>query len=190
MGMYNLVGGKIEKENDGLNEAYRELFLGKVSLGEMFNVKEYGGNYYGSLEEDIDNIIISKNIIFQIKPDRTLQMKEKNSAICAILILQTSSKVLFNRRKYMSRERIKNDIQNLEVSKQFDYVVVNDNIDKALNEIYLCINHFENGEECKFLVKNNLILINQMICGLNECIEEKGTKKFLKVMLRKMESKI
>lgn len=26
MGMYNLVGGKIEKENDRLNEAYRELF--------------------------------------------------------------------------------------------------------------------------------------------------------------------
>ena len=25
MGMYNLVGGKIEKENDDLNEAYREL---------------------------------------------------------------------------------------------------------------------------------------------------------------------
>lgn len=25
MGMYNLVGGKIEKENDSLNEAYREL---------------------------------------------------------------------------------------------------------------------------------------------------------------------
>ena len=25
IGMYNLVGGKIEKENDGLNEAYREL---------------------------------------------------------------------------------------------------------------------------------------------------------------------
>lgn len=25
MDMYNLVGGKIEKENDGLNEAYREL---------------------------------------------------------------------------------------------------------------------------------------------------------------------
>lgn len=25
IGMYNLVGGKIEKENDGLNETYREL---------------------------------------------------------------------------------------------------------------------------------------------------------------------
>ena len=26
IGLYNFVGGKIEKENDGLNEAYRELF--------------------------------------------------------------------------------------------------------------------------------------------------------------------
>lgn len=26
MGMYNFVGGKIEKENNGLNEAYRELY--------------------------------------------------------------------------------------------------------------------------------------------------------------------
>ena len=25
MGIYNLVGGKIEKDNDGINEAYREL---------------------------------------------------------------------------------------------------------------------------------------------------------------------
>lgn len=25
-GMYNLIGGKIEKENEGLNEAYRELY--------------------------------------------------------------------------------------------------------------------------------------------------------------------
>ncbi len=34
MGMYNLVGGKIEKENDGLNEAYRE-------LAEETNIQKY-----------------------------------------------------------------------------------------------------------------------------------------------------
>lgn len=33
IGMYNLVGGKIEKEQDGLNEAYRE-------LREETNIKE------------------------------------------------------------------------------------------------------------------------------------------------------
>lgn len=34
MGMYNLVGGKIEKENDGIKEAYRE-------LEEETNIKKY-----------------------------------------------------------------------------------------------------------------------------------------------------
>ena len=34
MGMYNLVGGNIEKENDGINEAYRE-------LEEETNIKKY-----------------------------------------------------------------------------------------------------------------------------------------------------
>ncbi len=34
MGMYNLIGGKIEKENDGLNEAYRE-------LAEETNIQKY-----------------------------------------------------------------------------------------------------------------------------------------------------
>ena len=60
-----------EGEIDGFDYYFydRELFMNKMLLGEMFNVKEYGGNYYGSLEEDIDNIMTSKNIIFQITPD-------------------------------------------------------------------------------------------------------------------------
>lgn len=151
--MYNKMPR--EGEIDGFDYYFydRELFMNKMLLGEMFNVKEYGGNYYGSLEEDIDNIMTSKNIIFQITPDRALQMKEKNSETCTILILPTSSKVLFSRRKDRSRERIKNDIKNLKVTKQFDYVIVNDNIDKALNEIYFCINHFKNGGECKFWLR-------------------------------------
>ncbi len=65
MGMYNLVGGKIEKENDGLNEAYRE-------LEEETNIKKEDVNlihfmnltyvkwdkelevYYGKLNKDVN----------------------------------------------------------------------------------------------------------------------------------------
>ena len=67
--MYNKMSR--EGEIDGFDYYFydRELFMNKMLLGEMFNVKEYGGNYYGSLEEDIDNIMTSKNIIFQITPD-------------------------------------------------------------------------------------------------------------------------
>ena len=65
MGMYNLVGGKIEKENDGLNEAYRELFeetnisKNDVELKHFMNIEYVSFNkllevYYGLLNKEVD----------------------------------------------------------------------------------------------------------------------------------------
>ena len=65
MGMYNLVGGKIEKENDGLNEAYRELFeetnisKNDVELKHFMNIEYFSFNkllevYYGVLNKEVD----------------------------------------------------------------------------------------------------------------------------------------
>ena len=64
MGMYNLVGGKIEKENDGLNEAYRELSeetniqKSDVDLIYFMNLSYIKWNkelevYYGVLNKDV-----------------------------------------------------------------------------------------------------------------------------------------
>ena len=64
MGMYNLVGGKIEKENDGLNEAYRELSeetniqKSDVDLVYFMNLLYIKWNkelevYYGILNKDV-----------------------------------------------------------------------------------------------------------------------------------------
>ena len=63
-GMFNLVGGKIEKENDGLNEAYRELFQetgicnNDISLIHFMNIEYITFNkmieiYYGILNKDV-----------------------------------------------------------------------------------------------------------------------------------------
>ena len=65
MGMYNLVGGKIEKDNDGLNEAYRELVeetnISKVDveLKYFMNIEYVSFNkslevYYGVLKKDVE----------------------------------------------------------------------------------------------------------------------------------------
>ena len=65
MGMYNLVGGKIEKENDGLNEAYRELFeetnisKNNVELKHFMNIEYVSFNkslevYYGILNKEVE----------------------------------------------------------------------------------------------------------------------------------------
>lgn len=65
IGMYNLVGGKIEKENDGLNEAYRELFeetnisKNDVELKHFMNIEYVSFDkllevYYGVLNKEVD----------------------------------------------------------------------------------------------------------------------------------------
>ena len=65
MGMYNLVGGKIEKDNDGLNEAYRELIeetnisKNDVELKHFMNIEYISFNkslevYYGILNKEVE----------------------------------------------------------------------------------------------------------------------------------------
>ncbi len=67
MEMYNLVGGKIEKENDGLNEAYRELVeetnitKDDIELTHFMNLTYVKWNkelevYYGVLNKDVELI--------------------------------------------------------------------------------------------------------------------------------------
>ena len=67
IGMYNLVGGKIEKENDGLNEAYRELAeetnikKEDIELIHFMNITYIKWNkelevYYGILKHEVELI--------------------------------------------------------------------------------------------------------------------------------------
>ena len=65
IGMYNFVGGKIEKENDGLNKAHRELIeetgISKddIKLNKFMNIDYTAFNYvlevyYGILNKDVE----------------------------------------------------------------------------------------------------------------------------------------
>ena len=65
IGMYNLVGGKIEKEDDGLNEAYRELAeetnitKNDIELKHFMNIEYILFNksleiYYGILNKEVE----------------------------------------------------------------------------------------------------------------------------------------
>ena len=67
MNMYNLVGGKIEREKDGLNEAYRELVeetninKNDVLLKHFMNIEYVSFNkllevYYGILNKNVELI--------------------------------------------------------------------------------------------------------------------------------------
>lgn len=64
IGMYNLVGGKIEKENDGLNEAYRELEEETNIKREVTELKHFMNLEYIAFNKRIEIYygILNKNV--------------------------------------------------------------------------------------------------------------------------------
>ena len=157
-----------EDEKHGFDYYFldEDTFLKYVDNGEMHNVKVYGGNYYGSFEKDIDNIESDKDIIFQLTSDRAFEMKKNNPHTCLILLLPPSAEDLNFRRKDRSQERIKNDIQNLENAKDYDYVIINDNLADTYTNLLDAINKFKNG----YCDQNNDLksdLISKFILDLN-----------------------
>lgn len=149
-----------ENEKNGFDYYFYDesTFLKYVNSGEMHNVKQYGGNYYGSFEKDIDNIQSNQDIIFQLTPDRAMEMKQKNPNTCLILILPPTAEALSFRRKDRSQERILNDIQNLENARNYDFVIINDNIITAYDEVIKSIEYFKKG-----IADNNDSLKNEII---------------------------
>ena len=157
-----------EDEKHGFDYYFldEDTFLKYVDNGEMHNVKVYGGNYYGRFEKDIDNIESDKDIIFQLTSDRAFEMKKNNPHTCLILLLPPSAEDLNFRRKDRSQERIKNDIQNLENAKDYDYVIINDNLADTYTNLLDAINKFKNG----YCDHNNDLksdLISKFILDLN-----------------------
>lgn len=138
-----------------------------VNNGQMFNVKEYDGHYYGSFEKDIDNIKTDSIMIFQLTPDRALEMKKNNPDTCLILLLPPSASELNLRRENRSLKRIEDDIDNLNVAKQFDYVVTNDDLNQAVNDVLKCIDAFKQNKNISNSMSNNDKLIDDFIKKLN-----------------------
>ena len=88
--MYNLVGGKIEKDDDGLNEAYRELFeetgisKNDVELVYFMNLSYIKWNKELELSKKIYNN--HKNLILVAREKVSYELMRKDFNKCKIII--------------------------------------------------------------------------------------------------------
>ena len=141
-------------------------FINKKDFNELINnndLLEYAevfSNFYGSSKKKvIDLLKKGKNVIFDIDWQGTQQIKEKklNFNLITIFILPPSKKTLLNR----LAERENNDqnvIQermnkfNHDVKRwiDYDYVVINDDLEICFNEIKNIIKKKLNNEIIKF----------------------------------------
>lgn len=132
-------------EVDGVNYFFtkREDFLESVENGEFLEWAEFNGNCYGTKEAWVTKTLNKGgNLILEIETKGALQIKAKLPDTVLIFILPPSLEELEHRLRGRNTEdeqtiqgRLKEAYREIECSKDYDYRVVNDNLERALKEL-------------------------------------------------------
>lgn len=120
-----------------------EEFLQKVKNGDFLEFENVHGNWYGTLKSELGKIEGNdKILLFDIDVNGALNIKRMKPNAILIFIMPPSKEELIERlksRKTESAEIIQKRLERLpyeyEQSKKFDYIVVNDNLEKAVREV-------------------------------------------------------
>ncbi len=134
------------EEVDGENYYFLtvEQFEEKISNDGFVEFAKYGSNYYGTLKSDVQaRIENGKTVILVIEVNGAANIKKMYPGSLSIFIMPPSESVLEKRlrdRQTESEEAIlkRMDIAKTEISKSkdYDYIVVNDELDKAVEDAY------------------------------------------------------
>lgn len=136
---------KREGEVHGVNYYYltREDFMNAVENGDFLEWAEFSGNCYGTNKKFVEQCLENdENLLLEIDTKGALQVKDKMENAVLIFILPPSLEELERRlrgRGTESEEAIQKRLatveSEIENSKQFKYTVVNDVVDRAVEEI-------------------------------------------------------
>lgn len=145
---------KRENEVDGKDYYFltEEQFHEKIKNNEFIEYEEvYKGRYYGTLHSEIERLWNQgKHVIFDIDVRGGLNLKKqfKDRAL-AIFIAPPSLKDLEERLKNRNTEnleslltRIQKADEELSFAKDFDAVIINDNLEKAQNKAKTLVKNF------------------------------------------------
>ncbi len=121
----------------------REEFDDLVKNGEMLEHAEYVGNCYGTPKGPVERWLEDgQDVILEIDVQGGQQVKKIMPECVSIFILPPSMKELENRLRGRSTEmdavvdaRLQAAREEVRHAEEYDYVVINDTVDKAVEEI-------------------------------------------------------
>ena len=133
-------------EVDGVDYHFvkEEKFKNLLDEGAFYEHTKIFGNYYGTSRSSVDSIVKNNcNVLFDIDWKGAQQLsKLKELNLIKIFILPPSKEELKKRliaRNQDGEESIKNRLlaysQDIKHSKEYDHVIINDNVDNCYNEI-------------------------------------------------------
>ena len=124
-------------------------FVSKEKFQELINQKEFYeyakifGNYYGTLKKNVDEAILTNDIIFDIDWQGTKQLSKFKSLNLIKIYLITSNKDelkkrLVNRNQNTNQEvekRFNSFDEDIKHWNDYDYVIINKNLDNCFKQI-------------------------------------------------------
>lgn len=133
------------EEKNGINYYFlsREEFESDIKNDEFLEYAEYSGNYYGTPKKYIkEHLDKGEDVILEIEIQGALKIKEKLDETVFIFIMPPTMKELKRRlinRKTDSLEKIEKRFirayEEINEIPKYNYVVVNDDLDKAVKKV-------------------------------------------------------
>ena len=137
------------EEKHGVNYYYfsTEEFLAKVENDEFIEHAQYGVNRYGTLKSDVeDRIKNGKTVILVIEVKGAANIKKLYPGSLSIFVMPPSEEVLEARLRGRQTECEADIIKRLSIAKgemaqsvNYDHIVVNNELEKAVEETYRII---------------------------------------------------
>ena len=132
-----------EKEDVNYNYVDKEEFIKKIDEGYFLEYTNYAGNYYGTPKKFIkEKIEHGTDVILEIEIEGAANIKKLIPEAIFIFILPPSLKVLLKRLKNRNTdsnekiiERFHQTYKELNEITKYNYVVVNDVLEDAINKV-------------------------------------------------------
>lgn len=150
-----------EGEMDGVNYYFisKEAFEQKIAEGGMLEYASYVGNYYGTPKQAVEEqCAAGRDVILEIEVQGALQVQKRCPEAVFIFIMPPSLKELERRlvdrgteTAEVIRGRMETAADELKAVPKYDYVVVNDTVDKAALDLQAILQ----AEKCRVKRMNN-----------------------------------
>ena len=168
------------RSNDIPGETYffvsREEFEKRISDGVFLEYAEYNGNYYGTPRDKIsEKLNQGLDVILEIEIQGALKVKELVNDAIFIFIMPPSMDEL--RRRLVKRgtdsidkiiDRFKRSYQEINEITKYNYVVINDDVDKAVEKVHSILL----SERCR-VDRIEEVYLNNMEEEVHELLVEK-----------------
>jgi guanylate kinase len=130
----------------------REEFDAKIEAGEFLEWVDYVGNRYGTLRSEIDRLrAAGKAPLLELETEGALRVKRREDHAVTIFVTAPVEELERRLRKRATEssgaidERIETAKRQMEEQAQFDFVVENDDRDRAANALAAIITQEMNG---------------------------------------------